>query len=132
MEGILDKPTGKRFLAKILTEEERAELEHRHRPADQAGRIRAAEFAAGRFAVKEAVSKAFGCGIGALLGFHDIRVTADGKGRPSCGISAEALRRLGLEGQAVSVHVSITHTGTLAGAFAVVERLPQEDGGMRP
>lgn len=80
------------------------------------------EFTAGRFAAKEAVVKALGCGIGSLVGFQDIAILPDGAGKPVCNVSQEALRRLGLSHE-VRIHVSITHTEELASAFAVVERL---------
>lgn len=38
---------------------------------------------AARFAAKEAVSKAFGCGIGAEIGFLDIEVVRNERGAPS-------------------------------------------------
>lgn len=123
MEAILRKPSGARFLAKILTEEERKDFGRRFGPVAGAWSKRAAEFAAGRFAVKEAVAKAFGCGIGSLLGFHDIHISADAAGRPVCRVRAEALARIGLAERETAVHISITHTEATAGAFAVVERI---------
>lgn len=124
MEAILAKPSGKRFLAKILAEDEQVRFfgKYGHGTGAPVWDRRAAEHAAGRFAVKEAVSKAFGSGIGRCLGFHDIRVSAESSGRPVCQVSEEALIRLGHEPAAIRVHISITHTGTTAGAFAVVER----------
>ncbi|WP_058302758.1 holo-ACP synthase [Gorillibacterium timonense] len=124
MEAILSRAIGKRFLEKILSESEREGFYAKHGwgEGDPAWNKRAAEHAAGRFAVKEAVSKAFGSGIGGCIGFHDIRVLSEPSGRPVCRVSEEALLRLGLEPAAIRVHISITHTETTAGAFAVVER----------
>lgn len=75
---------------------------------------------AGRFAVKEAVSKAFGTGIGPSLGWLDIEVVRDaGTGAPSVGLSAhgQALARL----RGVSrVLVSLSHTRHFAVAHALL------------
>ncbi|MEO3946522.1 holo-ACP synthase [Gorillibacterium sp. CAU 1737] len=123
MEEVLQRPSRDRFLARILTEQERAALSLKVGQLDNTldGGKRAAEYVAGRFAVKEAVSKALGSGIGACLGFQDILVTAERSGRPVCRVSAEALHRLGLDPASVRIHISITHTEMTAGAFAVVE-----------
>jgi holo-[acyl-carrier protein] synthase len=40
------------------------------------------EFLAGRFAAKEAYSKACGTGIGKCLGWHDIKISSEKSGRP--------------------------------------------------
>jgi holo-[acyl-carrier protein] synthase len=81
------------------------------------------EYVAGRFAAKEAVVKALGCGIGWQVGFQDIEVTPDAAGRPECRVSPAALERLGLAPAAVRLHLSITHNATTAGAFAVAEQV---------
>lgn len=83
---------------------------------------RKAEFLAGRFAAKEAVAKAFGCGIGGVVGFRDIEVLPDERGRPHCRLSAAAWERLGLEEARHVVHVAITHEKSVAAATAIVER----------
>jgi len=110
----LDGPAGARFMEKLLTPSEREQAEERK------GRL--AEFVAGRFAAKEAVSKAFGCGIGRYVTFHDIEVLAEENGRPACIISAASLERLGLP-ETVRVHLSITHSETMAAAYAIAERI---------
>lgn len=72
---------------------------------------------AARFAAKEAVMKALGVGLGAF-GFHDVEVIRADDGRPSLGVygPAETLaRRRGVVGW----QLSLTHTGTSAGAIAV-------------
>jgi holo-[acyl-carrier protein] synthase len=86
---------------------------------------RLAEFAAGRFAAKEAVVKALGCGIGKQVGFHDIDVLPDELGKPVCRLSQAALERLNLADAALRIHLSITHSAAMAAAYAVAERLPQ-------
>ncbi|EGL15282.1 MULTISPECIES: holo-ACP synthase [unclassified Paenibacillus] len=111
--GLLREESGDRFMRRILTEEEQ------QLAAGKRGRL--AEFTAGRFAAKEAVVKALGCGIGRQAGFHDVSVLPDESGKPHCFLSEGARQRLGL-GQDVVIHLSITHTDTMAAAYAVVER----------
>lgn len=114
VKGILEGNAGERFLQRVLTPAER-ELADRRR-----GRL--AEYTAGRFAAKEAVSKALGCGIGKQVSLHDIEVVPDECGKPVCRVSREALSRLNLEPEQTIVHLSITHTGTAAMAYAIVEK----------
>jgi len=102
-----------RFLHKVLTDAER-EL-----ASDRGGRI--VEFVAGRFAAKEAVVKALGCGIGEKVGFTDIEILPDDLGKPSCTLSQEAWKRLVMDEQGYIIHVSITHQRSLASAMAIVE-----------
>lgn len=115
MEKLLSGPAGGRFAARVLTEAELARFR------TLSGR-RAAEFAAGRFAAKEAVVKALGCGIGAAVGFGDVEVLPGASGRPECRLSAAAWDRLGLDAAAHAIHVAITHERSMAAATAVVER----------
>ena len=69
------------------------------------------EFLAGRYAAKEAFSKAIGTGLG-KLGFHDIEILPNEKGRPVITLSP-------FEGTA---HVTITHTDTTAAAQVILEK----------
>lgn len=112
---LLAGPAGERFAARILSGAEAGLLR-------SAGAARQAEFVAGRFAAKEAVVKALGCGIGAAVGFADIEIGRSPGGKPQCRLSDEAWKRLGYDGSARPlVHVSITHEKGLASAFAVAE-----------
>ncbi|MCM3129470.1 holo-ACP synthase [Paenibacillus provencensis] len=105
-----------RFLSRVLTEEERAVLGSRMQSEVQ--------YVSGRFAAKEAISKAFGCGIGELLGFQDIEILPNELGKPTVTISGAAWKRLGLGGEpAYMVHLSISHQPSVAAAFAIVERI---------
>ncbi|MGU3471187.1 holo-ACP synthase [Paenibacillus sp. D51F] len=113
IEALLGGSSGRRFEERILAPAEREQA------AGLAGRRRA-EFVAGRFAAKEAVSKALGCGIGSICGFRDIHVLRSATGRPVCELSLHTLQSLGLAGQPL-LHVSITHERGLASAFAVME-----------
>ncbi len=114
VERILQSTARARFLTRVLTEGERDYLLTRSGNA--------AEFVAGRFAAKEALAKALGTGFGKDLGFHDLEVLPDAAGRPAGRIAASVLAKLGLTPHAVHVHVSITHTRSTAGAFAVIEQ----------
>lgn len=81
------------------------------------------EYLAGRFSAKEAIVKAFGCGIGEVIGFTDIEVVPNELGKPEVILSAEAWSRLNLpKGQNYKIHLTITHERHLASAFAVVEQ----------
>lgn len=114
--AVLEGKAGKRFMERILTECER-DL------AEQYTGARLYQFTAGRFAAKEAVAKAFGTGLGAVLSFTDIGLSRDVLGKPQCSLTERAWDRLGLEANFVKLHVTITHEHHLASAFAVVERL---------
>lgn len=126
---ILEEPHGGRFVERVLTPEER------ERAVSRSGRL--AEFVAGRFAAKEAVAKALGCGIGRQVGLQDIRVVPDANGKPVCSVSDAAWERLGLAAEspsadertsaaAIQLHLTITHTETTAAAFVVAERMGAE------
>ena len=88
IHGILAGKNKMRFLNRLLTV---AELERVQRIPHVE---RVVEFIAGRFALKEAVAKAFGCGIGGMVGFQDIEIKAEPSGKPQCTVTKEALERL--------------------------------------
>lgn len=91
--------------AKILTPAELAQYQARLG-------IRKSEYLAGRWAAKEAASKALGCGFGEQLVFTDIEILNTQNGQPELTVKGyESLR----------FHVSITHTKTVATAFVVAE-----------
>lgn len=110
----LEQSSGGRFLERILTPKERELAERRK------GRL--AEYTAGRFAAKEAIVKAIGCGIGKQIGFQDVEVLPDELGKPHCSVSRAALERAGLDGE-IRIHISITHTEKMASAYAIVEAI---------
>jgi holo-[acyl-carrier protein] synthase len=77
-------------------------------------------FLAVRFAAKEAISKAFGIGIGTQLGWHDMEVARRESGEPFVilhGPGQELLRARG----ARAVFISLSHTQNYAAAVAVLE-----------
>ncbi len=94
-----------RFLARVFTPEEL------RLAGGSEGRL------AGRFAVKEAVAKALGCGIG-RVSWQEIEVLQDQAGKPLLVLHGKALEMSNqLDIQTWSI--SISHTATLAIGFAV-------------
>lgn len=100
MAKLIDNPL---FLKRILTERERALLEK------VGGKKRQTEFLAGRYACKEAFSKAYGTGIGEV-GFQDLEILKNEKGAPIFTQSP-------WDGD---VLVSISHTNELAMAEVIL------------
>ncbi|MPN00736.1 Holo-[acyl-carrier-protein] synthase [bioreactor metagenome] len=76
------------------------------------------ESLAGRFAAKEAVAKALGCGIG-VVHWQDIETLVNEDGQPQLKLHGAA-SRLAEELGYNCWSVSITHTAKLAMAFVVV------------
>ncbi len=76
---------------------------------------RPAQSLAARFCAKEAVSKALRMEV---LRPREIEVVRGGEGEPLVALHGEAAARAAALG--VSVHVSLTHTRTTAGAVAVL------------
>lgn len=74
---------------------------------------------AGRFAVKEAVSKAFGTGIGPSLGWKDIEVIRDTAGAPSVLLSEHG-RKLARKQGVARILISLSHTHHFAVAHALL------------
>ncbi len=96
---------GDRFLSRVFRGEERAYCEGQAAPW---------RHFAGRFAVKEAVAKAFGTGIGERVGWRDVQVVRDAaSGAPGVRLHGAALR-LARARNVGRVLVSITHSHTLA------------------
>ncbi|MFS1514423.1 holo-ACP synthase [Chengkuizengella sp. SCS-71B] len=114
VENVLNKNHGKKFVDRILTPQEKNIYMKRVKNN--------VEFVAGRFAAKEAIVKALGCGIGDKVGFQDINIVPDELGKPLCRISSEVLENLGVLSES-KIHISITHSATMAAAFAIVEIL---------
>ena len=93
-----------RFAEKVLTATEIEHFSH------YTGR-RALEFLAGRFAVKEAFSKAYGTGIGQVK-LQAVETLNDPQGKPY--INQDLFDGV--------VHVSLSHTATLVIAEVILER----------
>ena len=71
------------FLDRVYTPAEQREAGYRHDPA---------AYYAGRWAAKEALGKALGCGIGSRCAFTDIETTNSPTGKPVMTLSGEAAR----------------------------------------
>ncbi|GEL78767.1 holo-ACP synthase [Tenuibacillus multivorans] len=74
---------------------------------------RKVEFLAGRFAAKEAYSKALGTGIGQHLSFQSFEIMPNDMGQPKIYIDDK---------QHPSVHLSISHSQTYAIAQVIIEK----------
>ncbi len=77
-------------------------------------------FLAARFAAKEAISKAFGTGIGAQLGWQDMEVGRKASGEPFVILHGGGAKLLA-ERRARAVLISLSHTQVHATAMAVLD-----------
>lgn len=78
---------------------------------------KSATTAAGFWAAKEAASKAIGTGIGAICGFHDIKISKTKLGAPKLKYKKKIRKQFNIK----KSHVSITHDGGFA--IAVVNNI---------
>jgi len=106
----------RRFLQRVFAEEEIALC---------LGRRQSGPCFAARFAAKEAVMKALGCGWGPV-GWTDIVVERAPNGRPSIRLTGAAARRAEEQGIRV-VHLSLAHVADTAVAYAVAWGGPEPD-----
>src|SRR5712692_9553644 len=102
---------GERFLKRILHPNEITYCLSHKAPAP---------FLAARFAAKEAISKAFGTGIGAELGWQDMEVGRKQSGEPFVILHQAGQKLLQARG-ARAVLISLSHTQAHAAAVAVLE-----------
>ncbi len=102
---------GDRFVGRVFRTDERAYCDRQAAPW---------RHYAGRFAVKEAVAKAFGTGIGDSLGWKDIEVARDPRtGAPAVTLHGRG-RRLAADRCVTRVLVSLAHGRDLAIAQATL------------
>ena len=73
--------------------------------------------ASGFWAVKEAVSKALGVGIGSECAFHDITITKNKTGAPQIKLAQHIMKKYNIS----NTSVSITHDGEYAIAVVAIE-----------
>ncbi|WP_028401274.1 holo-ACP synthase [Ectobacillus panaciterrae] len=92
-----------KFIDRILTEREQEAAFRLHGQ-------RKVEFVAGRFAAKEAYSKAAGTGIGKEVSFLDLEILNDERGKPVLTAPVSHI-----------VHVSISHSKQFAVAQVILE-----------
>ena len=102
---------GKRFLNRVLLADEIAYCLSYKNPAP---------FIAVRFAAKEAISKAFGTGIGAALGWRDMEIRRKESGEPFVVLHGKGKKMFAARG-AKQLLVSLSHTKDYAAATAVLE-----------
>jgi holo-[acyl-carrier protein] synthase len=106
---------GARFASRILLADEIAYCESHRNPAP---------FLAARFAAKEAISKAFGTGIGAQLGWQDMEIRRRESGEPWVQLHGKGKILFEARG-ASQLLVTLSHTENYATATAVLEGVAQ-------
>jgi holo-[acyl-carrier protein] synthase len=102
---------GQRFAERILLPPEIAYCLSHKDPAP---------FLAVRFAAKEAISKAFGTGIGRHLGWHDLEIERRESGEPFVTLHEKAKLLLEFR-RGGKLHISLSHTTEHATAVAILE-----------
>ena len=108
---MLDKH-GTAFIQRVFTTTEIDQAEQRK---DRA------QFYAGRWAAKEALSKALGSGIGEQCSWRDISITNESTGAPQLKLTEKALLAAGLN-SADHIHLSISHEQHYACATVIIEK----------
>jgi holo-[acyl-carrier protein] synthase len=78
-------------------------------------------FLAKKFCVKEAVSKAFGVGIGKNLSFKDITISKNPTGKPLCFIEESIY--MPITQTICNIHISYSDTKALIQAYCVIETI---------
>jgi holo-[acyl-carrier protein] synthase len=102
---------GEKFVNRILLPDEIVYcLSHRN----------PAPFLAVRFAAKEAISKAFGTGIGAALGWQDMEIRRKESGEPYVLLHGKGKELFAARG-GKQLLISLSHTENFAAATAILE-----------
>ncbi|MDQ8191397.1 holo-ACP synthase [Roseibacillus persicicus] len=101
---------GAKFLNRIFSEEEQEYCQRQKRCA--------IHYAA-RFAAKEAISKAFGTGIGKDVGWLDLQIVRKPSGEPGVVLSGAALA-FAEKNKVGDIKISLTHAQHYAAANAVI------------
>jgi holo-[acyl-carrier protein] synthase len=102
---------GEKFLYKNYHELEIIEFQ-------KLGKEKKHPFLAKRFAGKEAISKAFGLGIGSKISFKDIAIVNNSLGAPIAKILSKSIDDL----DNYCIHISLSDDYPIALAFALVTR----------
>lgn len=102
---------GKAFVNRIFTADEKNEAATRKNPI---------EYYAGRWAAKEAVSKALHCGIGKNCAWQDINIQNTPEGNPELFLINSAAEKAS-EVNANNFHISISHEREYACAMVIME-----------
>ena len=109
---------GDRFLRRVFTDDEIAYCTRRRNPAPHL---------AGRFAAKEACSKALGTGFRDHVFWKDMGVVNEPSGRPTMvltGGAREQLDRITPPGHQARIHLTITDDFPYAHAVVMIEAVP--------
>lgn len=110
---------GDRLARRLLGPREQAVFSSRLARGPQGERA-AVRYLAKRFAAKEAVGKALGCGLASPMSLHSLEVLNDERGAPQPLANGRLAEFLGARGWVV--HLSISDERSLVQAFALVER----------
>jgi holo-[acyl-carrier protein] synthase len=111
VSGLVDRYKD-RFIHRVFTD---VEIRYAQKSAKMAERL------AGRFAVKEAVLKAFGTGKSQGILWKDVETVRGPMGRPEVNLYGQAVNYMKmLKGSGILV--TITHDGGKAIAFVIIER----------
>lgn len=106
------KRFGQSFLDRVYTTAEQREAAYRQDPA---------AYYAGRWAAKEALSKALGCGIGSRCAFTDIETTNSPSGKPVMNLTGEAAKTMSKLG-GKRIFISVSHEASYAICNVIIER----------
>jgi len=101
---------GERFVNRILLPDEIAYCLSHKKPGP---------FLAARFAAKEAISKAFGTGIGVALGWQDMEIRRKESGEPYVVLHGKGEKLFAARG-AKRLLISLSHTANYAAATAIL------------
>ena len=101
----------KNFINKLFTKAEKEILAKRNFKS---------EFVAGRFAAKEAISKALGTGIRSFS-FTDIEIVNNELGKPEVILKPKAQDIINKISKSYKIHLSISHEKEYAIAYALLE-----------
>lgn len=110
---------GDRFLHRVFTEGEIAYSQSMKFPA---------RHLAARFAAKEALSKAFGTGIGRAMGWRDLDVRKKESGEPYVVLSGGA-EKMANERGVTKVWISLSHTDESGMATIILEHGEKKEPG---
>jgi len=104
-----------RVIQRVFTEEEK-------KAANKLSGARKTAYYAKRYAAKEALSKACGCGIGSSVGWQDLEILNNEEGAPVAHFSPKASRFLQKKYKVkkIEVFISLSDEKELALAFAVL------------
>lgn len=111
LRGVLERH-GERFMARVLTADERAYCSSRR---DRGQHV------AARFAAKEALLKALGTGLAGGIGWHDVEVRPAEAGPPHIELHGKAAEEAAARG-VDRIHLSISHDRSAAVAVVILER----------